>query len=133
MALAAWDRGASVIGATIAAACLGFLVFNWSPAKIFMGDVGSGLLGYVFAVLPLMAPMDERPRAVLCVALSLWLFLADATWTLLRRVTTGARGSGSWAWFGLTAAVAAFMGELMLARAKDASGPPRWSRGEPSS
>ncbi|MEO2179267.1 MAG: hypothetical protein ABGX11_03755, partial [Candidatus Poseidoniia archaeon] len=39
----------------LACASAGFLVWNWSPAKIFMGDVGSVFLGYAFAILSLQA------------------------------------------------------------------------------
>ena len=42
-----------IYGAVIAASCAGFLIFNWQPAKIFMGDVGSAFLGYTFAVFPI--------------------------------------------------------------------------------
>ena len=48
------DGMAFWIALAIAAASLGFLGHNWSPAKIFMGDVGSVFLGYSFAVLPLL-------------------------------------------------------------------------------
>jgi UDP-N-acetylmuramyl pentapeptide phosphotransferase/UDP-N-acetylglucosamine-1-phosphate transferase len=88
----AWLSGSSLggtLGAGVAGACLGFLIYNWAPARIFLGDVGSVFLGYTFAVLPLLAPEASRGSAVLFVALSLWLFLADATWTLLRRVARG--------------------------------------------
>jgi Fuc2NAc and GlcNAc transferase len=89
VALAGWDTLASLAGASLAGGCLGFLLFNWSPARIFLGDIGSGFLGYTFAALPLLAPKESRPEAVLFVALSLWLFLSDATWTLCRRVRRG--------------------------------------------
>src|SRR5208282_6074752 len=39
----------------LAAASLGFLVWNWPPAKIFMGDVGSGFLGFTLGVLVLFS------------------------------------------------------------------------------
>lgn len=86
IALAAWDGMASAAGAALAGGCLGFLVFNRPPARVFLGDAGSALLGFAFAALPLLAPAPTRSRAVLFVALSLWLFLADATWTLGRRL-----------------------------------------------
>jgi UDP-N-acetylmuramyl pentapeptide phosphotransferase/UDP-N-acetylglucosamine-1-phosphate transferase len=44
-----------IYGGVIAASSFGFLIHNWQPAKIFMGDVGSAFLGYSFAVLPLLA------------------------------------------------------------------------------
>jgi UDP-N-acetylmuramyl pentapeptide phosphotransferase/UDP-N-acetylglucosamine-1-phosphate transferase len=90
-ALAGLDPVSSAVGAAIAGAGAGFLVYNWSPASIFMGDVGSGVLGYAFAALPFLAPPGSRPPAVLFAALSLWLFLADATWTLARRAARGER------------------------------------------
>lgn len=89
IALAGWDPQASAAGAALAGACLGFLFFNWSPARVFLGDAGSALLGFAFAALPLLAPPAARPPAVFFVALSLWLFLADAAWTIARRLALG--------------------------------------------
>jgi Fuc2NAc and GlcNAc transferase len=91
IALAGWDSGASAIGAALAGGSLGFLFWNWAPARIFMGDVGSGLLGFGFAALPFLAAGGRRGSAVFVVAISLWLFLADALWTLASRVRRGAR------------------------------------------
>jgi UDP-N-acetylmuramyl pentapeptide phosphotransferase/UDP-N-acetylglucosamine-1-phosphate transferase len=91
IALAAWDPAVSLVAAAAAGAALGFLPFNWSPASLFLGDVGSYFLGYTLAALPLAAPQASRSRAVLFVALSLWLFLADAAWTLARRAVRGER------------------------------------------
>jgi Fuc2NAc and GlcNAc transferase len=75
----------SAVGFVIAAASFGFLWWNWPPARIFMGDVGSGYLGFVLAVLALMA-FHER-----AVMLPVWLilgglFFIDATMTLARRM-----------------------------------------------
>jgi UDP-N-acetylmuramyl pentapeptide phosphotransferase/UDP-N-acetylglucosamine-1-phosphate transferase len=70
---------------------LGFLLHNWSPARIFLGDAGSGLMGFAFAALPLLAAPGLRRAAVLFVGTSLWFFLADAVFTLTRRVARGAR------------------------------------------
>jgi Fuc2NAc and GlcNAc transferase len=69
----------------LGAACCGFLLWNWPPAKIFMGDVGSGYLGYTIAVLA-VAAAREHP-----VVLPIWLilggaFIVDATVTLVRRL-----------------------------------------------
>jgi UDP-N-acetylmuramyl pentapeptide phosphotransferase/UDP-N-acetylglucosamine-1-phosphate transferase len=89
IALAAWDRMAALGGAALAGACLGFLAYNWSPARVFLGDAGSALLGFSFAAFPLLAPPARRPGAVFFVALSLWLFLADGTWTFARRLRRG--------------------------------------------
>lgn len=91
VALAAWDPVAGLLAAAVAGAAAGFLPYNWSRASIFLGDVGSYFLGYTLATLPLAASTALRPRAVLFVALSLWLFLADAASTLARRAGRGAR------------------------------------------
>jgi UDP-N-acetylmuramyl pentapeptide phosphotransferase/UDP-N-acetylglucosamine-1-phosphate transferase len=91
VALAAWDPVAGLLAAAVAGAAAGFLPYNWSRASIFLGDVGSYFLGYTLATLPLAASTALRPRAVLFVALSLWLFLADAAWTLAQRASRGAR------------------------------------------
>lgn len=83
--LAAGAHGLAAAALALAAASGGFLVFNWPPAKIFMGDVGSGFLGYAFGVLALAS---ERVGAVPLVVwlLLLAVFLVDATVTLIRRV-----------------------------------------------
>src|SRR6266550_4970244 len=59
--LVAGDVGLAFVAFLIAAAATGFLPWNWQPAKIFMGDVGSGLLGFYFAVL---AIASERSASV---------------------------------------------------------------------
>jgi UDP-N-acetylmuramyl pentapeptide phosphotransferase/UDP-N-acetylglucosamine-1-phosphate transferase len=91
VALASWEAGAVLLAVAAAGAAAGFLPFNWSPASIFLGDAGSYFLGGLLAALPLMASPEARSSAVLLVALSLWLFLADATLTLARRAARGAR------------------------------------------
>lgn len=70
----------------LAAACLGFLVWNWPPARIFMGDVGSGFLGFVLAGLALRTSVfsDDLPLAAWLILSG--VFLVDATFTLLRRM-----------------------------------------------
>ena len=91
LAAAGFSPLAAIVGAAVAGGCAGFLVFNWAPARVFLGDVGSGVLGYTFAALPVLAPEPSRGTAVFFVGMSLWLFLADASWTLLRRLTRGER------------------------------------------
>ncbi len=72
------------IGLAFAAACLGFLLWNWPPATIFMGDVGSGYLGYVISVMALAATRDN-PAAVWIWLILGGVFFVDATVTLVRR------------------------------------------------
>jgi Fuc2NAc and GlcNAc transferase len=67
---------------------LGFLVWNWSPAKVFMGDVGSTFLGAVFAGLLLQAPTWPEALALLLVATPL---LGDAFLCVPRRLLAGQR------------------------------------------
>ncbi|HZU12942.1 MAG TPA: MraY family glycosyltransferase [Chloroflexota bacterium] len=78
----------SAMGVIIAGSTAGFLVLNWHPARIFMGDVGSTFLGYTFAVLPVMAaPAD--PRLALAGVLLVWPAVFDAGFTVLRRLREG--------------------------------------------
>ena len=82
-----------LLGGVIAVSSLGFLVHNWPPARIFMGDVGSAFLGYTFAVLPLLARhMANRAWDLLPIAavLFVWFFLFDSAFTRLRRLIKGA-------------------------------------------
>ncbi len=74
----------------VAAAALGFLAWNWAPAKIFMGDVGSGYLGYVVAVLAIASAVDN-PGALLSWLILGGVFFCDATVTLIRRLVRGER------------------------------------------
>lgn len=69
----------------LAAIIAGFLMWNWAPAKIFMGDTGSCFLGFIFGVLLLISNVlyHISPWAWLIL---LGVFLADATYTLLMRV-----------------------------------------------
>jgi Fuc2NAc and GlcNAc transferase len=73
-----------------ASAAAGFLVWNWPPAKIFMGDVGSGFLGFVFGVLAISSA-KERPWLLWPWLILLSVFIVDSTLTLMRRLITGAR------------------------------------------
>lgn len=68
----------------LALSVLGFLVWNWPPAKIFMGDACSGFLGFVLGLFAVLTSLDG--------AMNIWswwillsVFIVDATVTLLRR------------------------------------------------
>ena len=84
----AGERSLALAAFVLAAATAGFLVWNRPPARIFMGDVGSGFLGFCLAML---AIMSERSRAVPLLVWGLLLapFLIDATFTVIRRVLRG--------------------------------------------
>jgi len=82
------DPALRTLAAALTGAAIGFLVWNWSPAKIFLGDVGSVPLGYILGFLLL----DLAVRGYWKIALILPLyFLADATITLARRLLRGER------------------------------------------
>jgi UDP-N-acetylmuramyl pentapeptide phosphotransferase/UDP-N-acetylglucosamine-1-phosphate transferase len=72
------------VALAITAGSLGFLGHNWSPAKIFMGDVGSTFLGYSFAVLPLISS-DQSGDALLLGTLLMWTIIMDAGLTFIGR------------------------------------------------
>lgn len=74
----------------VASATLGFLGWNWPPAKIFMGDAGSGFLGFTLAALSLHAA-SVTPALFWGWVILLGAFVVDATVTLLRRMARGER------------------------------------------
>jgi UDP-N-acetylmuramyl pentapeptide phosphotransferase/UDP-N-acetylglucosamine-1-phosphate transferase len=79
------------LGVALAAACAGFLPFNLPRARIFLGDVGSGTLGYLLATLvALSLPIAGRTAAPLLL-LPLLAFGVDASLTLARRMLCGER------------------------------------------
>ncbi len=82
------DTGACLL--LLAAATLGFQIWNWPPAKIFMGDVGSGFVGYTLGV----SALSDLSRGDGGLGFPVWIillgvFLVDATYTLLRRMAGG--------------------------------------------
>ena len=93
-ALIYWLRGDAPAGLmpplALAAAVTGFLVWNFPPAKIFMGDAGSGFLGIVLGVLSLQAGA-VAPALFWSWVILLGVFIVDATYTLLRRLLRGER------------------------------------------
>jgi Fuc2NAc and GlcNAc transferase len=70
--------------AILAASTIGFLIWNWQKAKIFMGDVGSTLLGFTIAVLAIYYQNSEKLSILISLTLSS-VFWFDATVTLVRR------------------------------------------------
>ena len=68
----------------LAASVLGFLIWNWSPAKIFMGDAGSGFLGFAFFSFALYTE-NTNTLPLLTWAVLVSVFAVDATLTLVMR------------------------------------------------
>lgn len=86
-AQAAW------IAMALAAGCVGFLPFNFPRARIFLGDVGSGAIGYALAIIATMAMTapDIRPGSTWVLLLVPCAFLVDAALTLGRRIVASER------------------------------------------
>ncbi len=78
----------ALIPLLLAIASAGFLYWNFPPAKIFMGDAGSGFLGLMLGVLSLQAAWVSPPLFWAWLIL-MAVFIVDATWTLLRRLVRG--------------------------------------------
>lgn len=68
----------------LAASVTGFLLWNWPPARIFMGDGGSGFLGLMFGYA-LLSDATSHPAWLWIWLILLGSFIVDATWTLLHR------------------------------------------------
>ena len=69
----------------VAAASVGFLVYNWPPARVFMGDAGSAFLGAFFGMQSVVAAI-ATPIPFLVLVLPFSNFLLDTTFTLFRRM-----------------------------------------------
>jgi UDP-N-acetylmuramyl pentapeptide phosphotransferase/UDP-N-acetylglucosamine-1-phosphate transferase len=81
------DTPFSYISLVILGSALGFLVHNFPPAKIFMGDVGSYFFGFFFSVMAIYASQNRQPGIpFLIFVLLLGTFILDTTVTLLRRI-----------------------------------------------
>jgi Fuc2NAc and GlcNAc transferase len=80
--------GAATLPLMLAAAVCGFLFWNFPPAKIFMGDAGSGFLGIVLGIFSLQAAWIA-PQLMWSWLILLGVFIVDATWTLFRRLLRG--------------------------------------------
>lgn len=85
-AVAGTIAGLIPLGLAAAAAALAFLVFNWHPARIFLGDSGSVPLGYLLGGLLVQLAIAGHVAAALILPA---YYLADATITLIRRALRG--------------------------------------------
>ncbi|MBU3906424.1 undecaprenyl/decaprenyl-phosphate alpha-N-acetylglucosaminyl 1-phosphate transferase [Patescibacteria group bacterium] len=68
----------------LAGACFGFLIFNWHPAKIFLGEGGSLLLGYILGVLAIISG-----GKIAIALLIMGIPIMDVVWTIIRRIIAG--------------------------------------------
>ena len=90
IALIVSDPNVAIIMAALAGACIGFMPYNFNPAKIFMGDSGAYLLGYVLSTVSILGLF--KFYAVVSVAvpfLVVALPLFDTSFAFLRRIAKG--------------------------------------------
>jgi len=78
----------AVLPLLLACAVAGFLYWNYPPAKIFMGDAGSGFLGILLGGLSVQAAWVS-PQMFWCWLILLGVFIVDSTYTLVRRLLRG--------------------------------------------
>lgn len=84
------DPYTSIITAALAGSTLGFLPFNFNPAKIFMGETGSAFLGFTLGVISIQGTLKSYAAISIAIPLLvLGLPLFDTTFTILRRLVSG--------------------------------------------
>lgn len=80
----------AVLTAALAGAAMGFLQYNFNPAKIFMGDTGSMFLGYMLAGISVLGAVKSAATIALIVPiLALGLPILDTTFAIIRRYLNG--------------------------------------------
>lgn len=80
----------AIITAALAGSTLGFLPFNFNPAKIFMGETGSAFLGFTLGVISIQGGLKSYAAISIAIPLLiLGLPLFDTIFAILRRVTSG--------------------------------------------
>lgn len=93
MAIVGWQNGdqvSTVMGATLASCCIGFLFYNFNPASIFMGDTGSMFLGYTLAIISVHgASKGLTFVSVFIPILVLGVPIFDTLFAIVRRAIAG--------------------------------------------
>ena len=82
------DDSYAMLCLLLAAAHAGFLIWNCPPARLFMGDAGSVPTGFLVAAIALLGALQGHLNP-LCWAILLAVFITDASWTLVWRLSTG--------------------------------------------
>ena len=82
------ESGWAIANLVIAAASMGFLIYNWPPARIFMGDGGSAFLGAFYGMQSVVAVLST-PVPFPVLVLPFANFILDTMFTLLRRMFRG--------------------------------------------
>ena len=84
------EMNVTVMLGCLLGACIGFLPYNWNPAKIFMGDVGSQLLGFLLSTISLVGLFKMHAFVTMLVPLlALAVPLADTCFAFFRRIIRG--------------------------------------------
>jgi UDP-GlcNAc:undecaprenyl-phosphate/decaprenyl-phosphate GlcNAc-1-phosphate transferase len=79
-----------ILSGALIGACLGFLFFNWHPARVFMGDTGSNFLGFTLAALSVLSVAKGAVVVALVVPIvALAIPIFDTAWAILRRRMRG--------------------------------------------
>ena len=92
IALSLGKVDAAILSAIVFGACLGFLRHNFYPARIFMGDSGALLLGYVLATVAVQGLLKTAATVALFFPLLvLAVPIVDTTFVVLRRLKHGQR------------------------------------------
>ena len=79
-----WDvpqSGTSILALALAGSCLGFLIYNWHPAKIFLGESGSVFIGFMLGVLAIISGAK-----IATALLIMGIPILDVIWVIIRRV-----------------------------------------------
>lgn len=80
----------AIMALVLAGACLGFLRFNFNPAKIFMGDSGAMFLGFIMAAVSVSGALKSAATVTLVVPiLALGVPIFDTVFAIIRRVSNG--------------------------------------------
>ncbi|MGC1272871.1 MAG: MraY family glycosyltransferase [Planctomycetaceae bacterium] len=80
----------STVAAALVGAVLGFLIYNFPPARVFLGDTGSMLIGLVLGVVAVRAALKGPATVALAAPVAIWtLPILDASMAILRRKLTG--------------------------------------------
>lgn len=79
-----------ILSSIVAGACLGFLPFNFRPARIFMGDTGALFLGFILAVISIEGVMKSVATiSIIIPVFILGLPILDTTFAIFRRLLNG--------------------------------------------
>jgi UDP-GlcNAc:undecaprenyl-phosphate GlcNAc-1-phosphate transferase len=84
------EAGIVILAGALIGACIGFLFFNWHPARIFMGDSGSNFLGFTLAALSVLSVAKGTVVLALIVPVAaLAIPIGDTAWAIVRRRLRG--------------------------------------------